>query len=604
MIDFDANSELKEGQARARRGAGANAPGLSTAETRRKRDLPPEERLAFGKGARLASLISRAGLVAWGFYFFIPQFAATWMLEVHGTSRAYTAFYWLVNGFLFAITLLVAWKYYHPLSFFGFVPMVAACGYSMTRFFVEGPIALNLPGVIVSAAFVGIMLLNVAFQVFLFVRNIATGRFAEGFSALPRSKVFKVALVASIAWAGITSWSYVGFGQAYTVRDFHQSSFSISFWGLPTMGFTPGGYKTVDGIAEMSLYAQLNASFYCSIDDHAFDSDMSDWERMLNEWAPYGVSLIFCINPRSDPSDYNSQDFCSYYHVQQMNASIHSMMAWMATLNSTVRSTIRGLSFDVEGPNYQPLGQYPISRSQYDLAVRSYQGILDEFQQNTSCSTHLISMSGILFDAMDGEADHDLDIAQRTVSTELRWTQYGFMTYMINPDPVSRYEFVQHCQLGVEQWGAGFVPWVGWWYDVNLTAGETPQIEMPGVYEQSIEQIKIAKSSGVPEIVLAPIRGFFSQGNNATKIQQRLGDLVAIKDGFETFTIPITNNMRILNNWPLYWQKIVPYYIWSSENVVLDMLMGTPGEWLATTQGIFIGIVAAIAMYRGRKIFA
>ncbi|MEX2683624.1 MAG: hypothetical protein Q6373_018760 [Candidatus Sigynarchaeota archaeon] len=602
MIDLDPDSELKEGQARARQGASDVARGASTAEARRKRATAPEERLAFGKGARLASLIARAGLVAWAFYFFIPQFAATWMLEAHATSRAYTAFYWLVNGFLLAITLLVAWKYYHPLSFFGFVPMVAACGYSMTRFFVEGPLFLNVPGTVASIALVGIMLFNIVFQVFLLVRNFATGRFVEAFSALPRSKVFKVALVSSIAWAGVTSWSYIGFGQVYTVRDFHQPSFSISFWGLPSMGFSVGEYKTADGIAEMNLYAQLNASFYCSIDDHAFDGDMSDWEKMLNEWAPYNVSLILCINPRSDPSDYNSQDFCSYYHVQQMNASIRSMMEWMDTLNTTVRSRIRGLSFDVEGPNYQPLDRYPISREQYKLAVRSYQGILDEFQQNTSCSTHLIAMSGILFDAMDGKADHDLDIAQRTVSTELRWTQYGFMTYMINPDPVSRYEFVQHCQLGVEQWGAKFVPWVGWWYDVNLAAGETPQIELPGVYEQSIEQVKIAKSSGVPEVVLAPIRGFFSQGNNATKIQQRLGDLVAIKNGFETFAIPITQNMRILNNWNLYWQKIVPYYIWSSENVVLDMLMGTPGEWLAIMQGISIGIVAAIAVLRGRKV--
>ena len=139
---------------------------------------------------------------------------------------------------------------------------------------------------------------------------------------------------------------------------------------------------------------------------------------------------------------------------------------------------------------------------------------------------------------------------------------------------------------------------------MNLTAGEIPQIELPGVYTQSMEQIKIAKSSGAPEIVLAPIRGYFSQGDNATVIQQRLDDLVAIKAGFETFSVPITNNMRIVNNWELYWRKIVPYYVWSSENIVLDMLMGTPGGWMAILQGIFIGVVAAIAVYRGSKKFA
>ncbi|MBN2152900.1 MAG: hypothetical protein JW839_15720 [Candidatus Lokiarchaeota archaeon] len=603
MIDLDADSEMKEGQGRARQGAGITAPGAPTAEARRKRDLPPEERLAFGKGTRLASLIARAALVAWAFYFFIPQFAATWMLEAHGTGRAYTAFYWLVNGFLFAIALLVAWKYYHPLSFFGFVPVVAACGYSMTRFFVEGPIFLNLPGVLASGTFVGLMLFNVVFQVFLLVRNIAKGRFVECIAALPRSKVFKVALVASVAWAGTTAWSYLGFGQVYTVRDFHQPSFSVSFWGWPSMGSNIAAYRTPDGIAEMQRYAELNSSFYFTIQLNTFLGDMTPYERILNEWAPYNVSAIFNIDPYSDPANASTGDFCTYYHVQQMNDSINAMMDWMATVNDTVRGVIRGLSFDVEGPNYLPLSGYPISREQYDLAVRSYQGILDEFQQNTSCSTHLISMSGILFDAMDGADDHDLDVAQRTVSTELNWTQYGFMTYMIDAHPAaSQYEFVQHCQVGVEQWGADFVPWVGWWYDVD--PGETPQIELPGVYEQTMEQVKIAKSSGVPEVVLAPVRNFLGIDHNATKIQQRLGDLVAIKAGFETFTIRITNNLRILFDWDLYWRKIVPYYIWSSENVVLDMLMGTPGEWLAILQGIFIGVVAAVTVYRGRKVLA
>jgi hypothetical protein len=605
MIDLDADSELKESQERARKitqGERLAVKDALAAEDRRKRGMPVEARFGLSKKGRLASLVARAGLVAWAFYFFVPQFAATWLIEAHGMSRAYTAFYWLVNGFLFAIALLVAWKYYHPLSFFGFVPMVAACGYSMTRFFVEGPIVLNLAGTIVSMTFVGIMLFNVVFQIFLLVRNISSGRFVECMIALPKSKAFKVALVASVAWAGITACSYVGFGQVYTVRDFHQPNFSVSFWGWPSMGSDIDAYRTPDGIAEMDRYAELNASFYFTAQLNTFLGDMTIYERILNEWAPYGVSAIFNIDPYSDPANASTGDFCTYYHVQQMNDSIHAMMDWMATVNATVRGVIRGLSFDVEGPNYLPLSEYPISREQYDFALHSYQRILDEFQQNTSCSTHLISMSGILYDAIDGVDDHDIDIAQRTIGTELRWTQYGFMTYMIDQNPASsQYEFAYHCQLGVEQWGANFVPWVGWWYDVD--AGETPQIELPGVYEQTIEQVKIAKSSGVPEVVLAPVDNFLGPDNNVTKIQKRLGDLVAIKAGFETFTVPITNNMRIRDNWGLYWKKIVPYYIWSSENVVLDMLMGTPGGWLAILQGIFIGIVAAIAVYRARRIF-
>jgi hypothetical protein len=606
MINLDADGEYKESVEREKREVEArdrSRLAALDAEGRRKQEMSPEERLALNRPTRIASFIARAGLVAWAMYYFIPQFAATWLVEAHGTSRAYTAFYWLANGFMLAIVLLVAWKYYHPLALFGFLPVMAACGYGMTRFFVDGNIALNMPGVIVSGIFIGILLLNLIFQIILLVRNISSGRFAEGMVALPRSKVFKVALVGSLAWAGITAWSYVGFNQAYTVRDFHQPSFSVSFWGLPSMDSDISKYNSPEGIAEMTRYAALNASFYFGIDIDSFAS-MASYEDMLNAWAPYNVSAIFNINPRSNITDPNSGDFCTYYHLQQMNDSIHEMMAWMATLNSTVRGTIRGLSFDVEGPNAQPLSEYPISRDQYDLALHSYQGILDEFQQNTSCTTHLISMSGILFDAMDGSDDHDIDIAQRTISTDLRWTQYGFMTYMIDAQPsASQYQYTQHCQVGVEQWGADFVPWVGWWYDVNLSVGETPQIELPGIYQMTLDQVKIAKSSGVPEVVLAPVRNYIGQDNNATKIQARLDALVDIKAGFESFTIPITNNMRIVNDWNLYWRKIVPYYVWSNADVVLDLIMGTPGGWLAILQGVFIGIVTAIAVFRARKIF-
>jgi hypothetical protein len=44
--------------------------------------------------------------------------------------------------------------------------------------------------------------------------------------------------------------------------------------------------------------------------------------------------------------------------------------------------------------------------------------------------------------------------------------------------------------------------------------------------------------------------------------------------------------------------------LWSNADVVLDLVMGTPGNWMAILQGVFIGIVAAIAVFRGRKLFS
>jgi len=564
--------------------------------------MPVEARLGLNRKTVLAANLARIGLVAWAFYYFLPQLATNMMLDIHGWSPFYLSFYWLVDCFLLGIIFLAAWKFFHPLAEIALFLAIAPCGYGTTRYFLEGMLALNMPGTIATASFTGIATFALFFNLFLLVRNIGHQRFAPVMKGLRRNKLFKIALIYTIGWTGITAWSYIGFNQVYVVRDFHQPSFSVSFWDLPSMGFNVSAYKDQNGIDEMNRYKALNASFYCGIDDHAFAGDMTSWEGMLNEWAKYNVTMIFCPVPRSNPAEVSTGDFTTYYHVQQMNDSIHWMMEWMSKLNSTVRSAIRGLSFDVEGPNYLPLAEYPISRAQYELAVRSYQGILDEFQQNTSCTTHLISMAGIIFDAMDGENDHDIDIAQRTVSSELNWTQYGFMTYMASEYPASSpYEYVFHCQAGVEQWGTDFVPWVGWWDNVNLSAGEIPMIDRPGMYDQAIGHVKIAKSSGVAEVVIAPSRGFLYDDRNVTKILQRLDDLIAIKAGFETFTVPITNNMRMFTNWRLYWQKIVPYYIWSSENVTLDLVMGTPGNWLALLQACFVMIVVAAGIYRMRK---
>ena len=558
--------------------------------------------LELNRATRIAAAIARAGLVGWACYYFLPLFTANVLLGVNGVSGAYMGFSWLANGFMFFISLLIAWKYFHPLAEMAFFPVIAACGYGMTKFFVTGQIAMNFAGVIASGIFAGIAIFNLIFLIVMLVQNIKHELFVPAFVKSWHGNFFKVVLVGSLAWAGTTSWSYIGFSQVYTVSDPHQANFSISFWGAPSMGMDIAAYKTPAGIAEMNQYKALNATFFFTVNIDRITGGMNDYKSMLNEWAPYGVKLILNINPYTDNKPA-LEDSTSYYHAQQVNASIQALITWMKTLNSTVGHAFRGVSLDVEGAGgSQPASRFPVSREQYVLAVTSFQNALDEFTAQTGNTTYLIGMPNIIFDSLDGKNDHDLDIAQRTISSELNWSKYGYMTYMLDAAPSgSLYQFVYHCELGMQQWGTRFVPWVGWYYDVNLTRGETPQIDLPGVYQQTLEDVKIAKSVGVNEVAIAPVNNFLYSDHNATKIQKRLGDLVAIKNGFDSFNVPITQNMHIVDDPNLYWSNVVPDYFWSNINVVLDLLMGTPGNWFVILQASIIAAVIVIFIWWIKK---
>ncbi|MHA1848067.1 MAG: hypothetical protein ACTSXU_10510, partial [Promethearchaeota archaeon] len=100
-------------------------------------------------------------------------------------------------------------------------------------------------------------------------------------------------------------------------------------------------------------------------------------------------------------------------------------------------------------------------------------------------------------------------------------------------------------------------------------------------------------STGVREVVLAPVRNFIGQDHNHTKIMSRLNDLLDIKEkGFDTFSIPINHDMRLLNDWDYYWKKIVPSYLISNNDVLKDLLIGTGGNWFAVIQVIqAVGII-------------
>jgi hypothetical protein len=139
--------------------------------------------------------------------------------------------------------------------------------------------------------------------------------------------------------------------------------------------------------------------------------------------------------------------------------------------------------------------------------------------------------------------------------------------------------------MGREQWGSKFLPWVGWWYN-------NKSIESDHVYKTTIDQVKIAKSIGAEEVVLAPNRNYF--GVNYDKGMERVDALIDIKNnGFEDFQIRVTNNLWFLNDFKQYFKKIVPYYWVANSNVLNDVLLDMDG-WMLPTTIIFLLVVVLI----------
>ena len=261
-----------------------STPSGSRSETRRKVTIDD---------------IGRLSMVVWAFYYFFPQFASNVLLEMHGVSFAYTGFYWLANGFMFAIILLVAWKYHHPLAQMALIPVFIYVGYASTRLFIDEYIDLN-PGIVIfSGVVTALAILNLVLVIKNMVRAFARKKWLPKMRALKSSKVFKIAALGSLAWFGMVSWSYIGFSQTYTVVDPGHANFSFAFWGSPSAGTNISHYSTPEGIAEMQRYQQLNASFYNTINMNTLSNNatLAIYEAMLNEWEPYNVSIIYDLPP-------------------------------------------------------------------------------------------------------------------------------------------------------------------------------------------------------------------------------------------------------------------------------------------------------------------
>ncbi|MFX0102062.1 MAG: hypothetical protein ACFFCS_21025 [Candidatus Hodarchaeota archaeon] len=591
--------------------------------------------------------IARLGIIIWAGYYFTTIFMADVILLYHGLSFWYLSFYWLANGFLLVITILYAWKPKNYLSQVAMVPVFVYSGYSMVGFFNEKYVVLNFPTVIWHGVLIGFMVLNavlilkslfgylfserfikkfsvnssrkfyilfivsmaiIALNVILMVSNIANQYpliflgfflscfcvFILGLAIKHNTRKMKVIVFCTYMWLGLTCWSYVGFSQEYKVVDPGQDEFSVSFWSITPEMYNASYYSTADGITEMQKFQQLNSSFYISIDLNFLGSSpiKSNFELVFSEWVPYNVSFIFDITPLYEDTVISSADFVTYYYLESINETVRELMDWLEPLNFT---NFRGISFDIEPPNGGTIRT--ISRDQYQRALESYDGILAEFKSRfPNCTTQLIQMEQIIFDFYDG--DHDLDVAQLTVSTEMEnWDWKGFMTYQVYPSPTTTsYRYAFYLENMVEQFGVEYAqPWIGWWY-------EPGDIDLPGVYETSLEHVKIAKSMGVREAVLAPTINFIGyNGSNQSMDLQRLDDLISIKNGFEPFSIPILQNQRLYKDFNLYFDRSSASYVIAGSDVVMDLLLGTPGYWFAWVQALVSAMILSGALLIFKK---
>jgi hypothetical protein len=551
--------------------------------------------------------LGQLSVVLWAVLFTTPQFIINIIGHLQGVRWEFIAFYWLVHiGFLGA-SIFIAWKYDQPLVRIIALPIFALAGYISFQYLQPFYTTLNPAQMILNIIGIGLLGLNTLIALFGLVVTILNGRAKQAIRKMKWNTNGTLILTATIIWTILISLSYIGFGQTQVIADPKQPNFRVSFWGLPSAGTTYANYNNPDIDAELAIYKGLNACFIFGVNPYylANANYRSNLSAVLHELAEWDIEFMtdttvmpLILNEMS--GIYSPQgDFITYYYTAEFNDTVDSIMEWVSEQNFT---NFRGITLDIEGPNYRNASKI-ISSENYRKGVISFQNKINQFKAAfPGKEVNGISMEGTMWDRDDG--DFDLDIIQLTASNELQLDRYGYMTYhtgSVKPG-FSDYRYYYYLEQGIRTHGSQFQPWLGWWYDPK-SADDPNVIENPIVYEQTIQQFKIAKSLGVSEVVLAPIRNYL--GKNNTEGLFRLQTLLDIKNnGFETFEIPITNNMAFIQDNAHWRKKIYPtYWIFNAETF-RDLMAGTPTHWFLTVQigvGILTGIITASVLFQKKK---
>jgi len=535
----------------------------------------------------------------WAFGFFYAQLYTCAIYAGTGVSFAWWGHYFLLHLGFFLFTLFVIWKYRNPWVKLASLPIFVLLGYISFRYLqpyylILNPVQMIWNIIITAAGAINILyiLISIVFELYSAFKSRRDEIFKINFRVYE-----KVALLILVILVPLIFWSYVGFSQTYEVVDPEQEEFSVSFWGTPSVGFNVDAYNDTLVQQELELYKKLNTTFIFGMSHRTFESNTTKYNygTALKYLETFGIK--FMVDTSISFPWYNETsgkwvwkgDFVTYYYCEQVNLTIDGIMNWVEEYNLT---NFRGITLDLEYPKYTN-SSYVVSKEAFEAGLFSFSEKFKEFRARfPGKQINGISTETVIYDMIDG--DHDLQIAQYTVDHAMDIDMHGYMTYHtgFSTPSTSSYYYTTYMMQGKKAHGIDFQPWVGWWYDPK-DENDTNVIGTPFVYEQTIEQFKIAKSFGVREVVLAPLRNYLSK--NLTAGVERLQALVDIKEnGFEKFTIPIVHDMRFFN---AFSEWTIHPNVWLANPAIFeDMMMGTPFQGFLISD-ILISIGGALLIF-------